>query len=426
MVKLKDRSTGKEYLFFGSQDSANSNRPTIWRKELPSGSWSAVYYNSNYAYCLGLNGFENTLIVSFYDNSTNDVRILRCENPFDTSPTFETMQQWSSTYAAVYWIEKRYNKSIENYDLYTTFEKAAGGGTVLRSRDRGETWTAVDDQDTTFAVRSRNIYATDHTIYVAWEGDGSNNYGGIRSSTDEGSTWTTEITSTCYGFIPMSSKTPFVYTADNSATGTGQIKIMRKVEPYTLLGSYSDSSVVSSYGDNPRFHSYLTVSDLKTLSGVKTVAQNYVDSYKVPRKTLKLSVPLDISYQLLSYININSKQNADLNGSYYVMDVEYDFTNARCVISLDNRPYDDLDAIVDRMKLEIEKNSTSLLSGRVIRYNSTNNTCDIVLDTTNPNELRRMVLYSIHCAGVTPTKGEHVYLMSPHFDRSRYVVISKD
>jgi len=376
MIKLTNPSDNKEYLFTCSQDSANSNRPTIWRKELPSGSWTAIDYDTDYIYSLGLNGHGSTLIVSYYNNTTNSEKILikRCTNPFDASPTFTTVKQVNSTYNAIYWITKRFNKQLEDYEYYASFEKTAGGGTVFKGVADGTSWVSSDDQTTTFAARCRHIFVTDYAVYACWEGDNTNNHGGIRLTTDEGETWTTDIAATEYkGYLAMTSLDAYLYASECRSSTLNNL--IRKVEPYTIKGYYQDSTAASSYGDEPRFHEYLDISDVRTLRGVNKVAEKYVNTHKDIHKIIKINTKLDLNYQLLSYVTLNTDED-DINGSYYVVGVDFYFPD-RCILTLDNNPYTALDMILHEVQKEIKRLGTSINTGRVIDYNSTNRTATV-------------------------------------------------
>ncbi|MFN3560988.1 MAG: VPS10 domain-containing protein [Chloroherpetonaceae bacterium] len=122
------------------------------------------------------------------------------------------------------WVQTRTGSYIGNTLVHSPFNKrviyAAGGGTVIRSNDLGETWTQIATIPNATSVHSFYVSHSDSNTWIAAVGRNR-----VVKTTNAGQTWTTTITATYtnYGMpLEMSPDNPEVVYYAPEAQGSPQ------------------------------------------------------------------------------------------------------------------------------------------------------------------------------------------------------------
>lgn len=135
-----------------------------------------------------------------------------------------TWQLPTNTTVNATWVQKRTGSFIGNTLVHSPFDKrviyAAGGGTVIRSNDLGETWTQIATIPNATSIHSFYVSHSDSNTWIAAVARSR-----VVKTTDAGQTWTTTISAryTNYGMpLQMSPDNPDVVYYAPEAEGSPQ------------------------------------------------------------------------------------------------------------------------------------------------------------------------------------------------------------
>ncbi len=141
-----------------------------------------------------------------------------------TSDGGATWQLPTGTTLNAAWVQTRTGSFIGNTLVHSPFNKrvvyAAGGGTVIRSNDLGETWTQIATIPNASSIHSFYVSHSDSNTWIAAVARNR-----VVKTTDAGQTWTTTITATYtnYGMpLEMSPDNPDVVYYAPEAQGSSQ------------------------------------------------------------------------------------------------------------------------------------------------------------------------------------------------------------
>ncbi|MFQ3599254.1 MAG: YCF48-related protein [Chloroherpetonaceae bacterium] len=135
-----------------------------------------------------------------------------------------TWQLPANTTINATWVQTRTGSYIGSTLVHSPFDKrviyAAGGGTVIRSNDLGETWTQIATIPSATQIHSFYVSHSDSNTWIAAVGRNR-----VVKTTNAGQTWTTTITATYtnYGMpLEMSPDNPDVVYYAPEAQGSPQ------------------------------------------------------------------------------------------------------------------------------------------------------------------------------------------------------------